>query len=332
MFNEASTIPRLADSLSRIQSESVEFVFSDNASTDGSADVARRYARDERFRVHRHERHVSIFASSMRSLALAQGRHALMIGGDDWVYPEAVDNFVQAVEPDFVYCTPFTREDSERKVENWYGWLDLAQMKDPFAHPNFQSMVNVDEMQYAVWPANCLPNADEYLLPTLEPQWSWVFRDVTERYPVRPWNFPLWHKSMSGNKNREERAGRERATLLAETSRVPRSGSWQGFVLTRKTANSLKRGFSVAIERNRLQRFNALILSTRTTDDVARGDLSALMGLVLLRWLPPPPVLLALAPGLDLLTRPAVRPFAHGIGNCLMRVVKRAQNRNQDTQ
>jgi hypothetical protein len=309
VFNEAATIGRLIESLARIRSGEVEFVVSDNASTDGTSDVAGRCSQDTRLRIVVHSDHVSIFESSMRALSIARGNHSLMIGGDDWVYPEAVDEFVSVLVPGVVYCPSFSRDGGDASVYDWYSRLELDRMRDPFTHPSFQRQVNVDEMMYAAWPKGSLPPTRKYLRPALEPQWAWVFRDVAERCPVRPWPAPLWHKSMGVEKDRDHRAALEASSLRRPTRTQEGNARPRGYRFTRRSLVTLSRGVRVSAAGNPVRRLRSLWLSCRMTDDVFRGETSLRRGITLLRWFPAPVVFVLVAPAIDLLAMPAAGPI-----------------------
>jgi glycosyltransferase involved in cell wall biosynthesis len=89
-----------------------EVVISDNASTDGTPDVARSFVdRDPRFRYVRFERNRGAAANWNRVVELATGRYFRWLAADDLIAPTYLERCVAVLdtEPDVVLVTPQVR-------------------------------------------------------------------------------------------------------------------------------------------------------------------------------------------------------------------------------
>ena len=87
-------------------------IISDNASTDGTADVARSFVdRDARFRYVRFEQNRGAAANWNRVVELATGRYFRWLAADDLIAPTYLERCVAVLdaEPDVVLVTPQVR-------------------------------------------------------------------------------------------------------------------------------------------------------------------------------------------------------------------------------
>jgi glycosyltransferase involved in cell wall biosynthesis len=99
VYNGSRFLARAMDSLLAQHWTSLELVVSDNASTDGSAEIAERYAaRDPRVRVVRSAVNAGVEANFARVLAEASGTYFMWAACDDWWAPGFVDAMVSALE------------------------------------------------------------------------------------------------------------------------------------------------------------------------------------------------------------------------------------------
>jgi glycosyltransferase involved in cell wall biosynthesis len=80
-----------------------EYVLADNASTDGSLEIARSYARqDPRVRVHAFDEHLAQHANYNRALGLArrEARYCKVVQADDALLPACLEEMVRLAESD----------------------------------------------------------------------------------------------------------------------------------------------------------------------------------------------------------------------------------------
>jgi glycosyltransferase involved in cell wall biosynthesis len=106
-FRSAGFLARALDSLLAQGLEDWEAIVVDNASDDGTHELALSYAaRDPRFRVHRNAENVGPLENWRRCAALARGRTAGLLFSDDWYAPDFLAQAVpHLVDPrvGFVY-------------------------------------------------------------------------------------------------------------------------------------------------------------------------------------------------------------------------------------
>lgn len=86
----------------------LELVITDDASTDGTADLVARYAaKDPRVRLVPNERRLGMSGNIKRAADLATGRYIKMLCADDWLAPRCLSRFVELMEahPSVVLAT-----------------------------------------------------------------------------------------------------------------------------------------------------------------------------------------------------------------------------------
>ncbi len=101
MYNEAEYIAECIDSVLAQTYQNWEYIIVDNCSTDGSAEIARRWAdRDHRIRVHENAkflRAVPNYNAALRQIS-PTSKYCKVVFADDWVFPECLERMVQAAE------------------------------------------------------------------------------------------------------------------------------------------------------------------------------------------------------------------------------------------
>jgi glycosyltransferase involved in cell wall biosynthesis len=122
-----------------------ELVISDNASTDGTAEICRRYAeRDPRIRYVRQPANVGAVPNHNLLLPLARGRYFKWVGHDDLYEPRLLERVVEAIEahPEAVLVNVWdgvVDEEGHRTVVRYP--LDTA---NPSPHLRFRSVLRAN--------------------------------------------------------------------------------------------------------------------------------------------------------------------------------------------
>lgn len=101
IHNTAQYLAECIESVLRQRHSNWEYVLVDNASTDGSGDIARRYAsQDSRLRVFRYDELVPQVPNYNRALRLISphSRYVKVLEADNWLYPECLDKMVALAE------------------------------------------------------------------------------------------------------------------------------------------------------------------------------------------------------------------------------------------
>ena len=113
VFNGERFIAESIESVLAQSDANLELVISDNASTDGTAALCRRYAeRDPRVRYHRAECNLGAAWNYNRVLALSRGELFKWLGHDDRIAPTFVARCVAVLDqagPEVVLCYPRTQ-------------------------------------------------------------------------------------------------------------------------------------------------------------------------------------------------------------------------------
>jgi glycosyltransferase involved in cell wall biosynthesis len=109
-------------------------VISDNASTDGTAEIAERYARaDPRVRYHRNPENIGGANNENRTFELSRGRYFRLAAHDDLLAPRLIEACVEVLEerPDVVLCYTHIVEIDENGVETGRVELDRGTAATP---------------------------------------------------------------------------------------------------------------------------------------------------------------------------------------------------------
>lgn len=99
VYNEASFVASALDSLLAQTYRNFELLIVDNASTDGTSEICRRYAeRHPRIRYVRNDTNIGAAANFVRASDLCRGRYFLWAGGHDLWDRELVERSVAVLE------------------------------------------------------------------------------------------------------------------------------------------------------------------------------------------------------------------------------------------
>lgn len=103
VHNTAAYLAECIESVLAQTHRTFEYLILDNCSTDGSYDIAMRYAsRDPRIRVERTAALLGQVANYNRALELISetSQYCKMVQADDWIYPECLAEMIEAAEGD----------------------------------------------------------------------------------------------------------------------------------------------------------------------------------------------------------------------------------------
>ena len=98
VYNGADTLAPVVESVLAQTYSNVELVISDNASTDGTQEICRRFEREDRRVVyHRQATNVGLLNNFISAAENAAGTYLRWIGDDDWLEPEFVARVLDGV-------------------------------------------------------------------------------------------------------------------------------------------------------------------------------------------------------------------------------------------
>jgi glycosyltransferase involved in cell wall biosynthesis len=122
VYNGEATLGECLDSVLAQTYPHFEYIVVDNASTDGTAEIAARYARkDSRIRVFRNPSLVTAMANheiGFRQMA-PESRYCKVVQADDWIFPECLERMVALAEEH-----PSVAVVSSYRLEQTYVTLD----------------------------------------------------------------------------------------------------------------------------------------------------------------------------------------------------------------
>lgn len=103
-LNAAATIARTIESVQRQSFPSIEQVFVDGGSTDGTLEIIQRLARPQDYWIS--EKDAGISDAFNKGVALARGGYVQILNADDWLSPGQIEHACQALDAtaaDFVF-------------------------------------------------------------------------------------------------------------------------------------------------------------------------------------------------------------------------------------
>ena len=124
IYNVKPFVSHCVESLMNQTFKDVEFIFVDDASTDGSidilGDIIGRYA-TKMVKIIHHERNMGLPAARKTGIAVASGEYVYNRDGDAWVEPDILGAMYEAVTKsgaDYAYCDYYlTYEHTERYMK-----------------------------------------------------------------------------------------------------------------------------------------------------------------------------------------------------------------------
>jgi glycosyltransferase involved in cell wall biosynthesis len=101
VYNEAQYLAECIESVLAQTYQNWDYTVVDNCSTDGSAEIARRYAaKDRRIRVRENEQFLRAIPNHNRALREISpiSKYCKVVLGDDWIFPECLERMVAVAE------------------------------------------------------------------------------------------------------------------------------------------------------------------------------------------------------------------------------------------
>jgi len=101
VYNGAEFLAECIESVLAQTYQNWEYTIVDNRSTDGTVDIARRYAaKDQRIRVHENQEFLRAIPNHNHALRQisAKSKYCKVVFGDDWIFPECLEQMVAVGE------------------------------------------------------------------------------------------------------------------------------------------------------------------------------------------------------------------------------------------
>ncbi|WP_196246293.1 glycosyltransferase family 2 protein [Lacticaseibacillus zhaodongensis] len=118
IYNQMEYLPRCLASVARQTYRNIEVIMVNDGSSDESQIAMDAFERiDRRFHAISHDRNRGVSAARNTALAVARGKYALFVDGDDWLEDSYVEHFVTAMIDggyDLVVNPYITERDSSR--------------------------------------------------------------------------------------------------------------------------------------------------------------------------------------------------------------------------
>jgi hypothetical protein len=97
-YNRGSFIAEAIESVLASTFADFELIVVDDASTDGTVEVAQRYLTDSRVQVHVNERNLGDYPNRNRAASFARGKYLKYVDSDDVIYPSGLEVMVHTME------------------------------------------------------------------------------------------------------------------------------------------------------------------------------------------------------------------------------------------
>lgn len=101
VYNNADDLPECIESVLAQTYQNWEYTIVNNCSTDGSAEIAHRYAaKDPRIKVHDNQQFLRVIPNHNHALRQIspESKYCKMVFGDDWIFPRCVEEMVAVAE------------------------------------------------------------------------------------------------------------------------------------------------------------------------------------------------------------------------------------------
>ena len=145
VFNGEQFLAEALDSILAQTFQDFEVVISDNASTDGTAQICRSYAeRDSRIRYYRSDINRGAAWNHNRVFELARGEYFKWLSHDDFCAPEFLEECVAVLDgdPGIVLCFARTQiVDAQRRPVTMYDVPSMTRIDSPHPYQRFHGVI-----------------------------------------------------------------------------------------------------------------------------------------------------------------------------------------------
>ena len=98
VYNREKYVAAAIESVLAQTLSNFELIIVDDGSKDRSVEIARRYEKDTRVRVHVNERNLGDYPNRNRAASLARGKYLKYVDADDLIYPHCLEMMVEGME------------------------------------------------------------------------------------------------------------------------------------------------------------------------------------------------------------------------------------------
>lgn len=110
-YNRCNLLRQTLDSIIEQRGEGVEIIVSDNASTDGTEEMMRKYREEHNIRYFRNAENLGMDRNFLNCLQKAEGDYIHLLSDDDILLPGAIDKIlflIDTEQPDYINLNSFT--------------------------------------------------------------------------------------------------------------------------------------------------------------------------------------------------------------------------------
>jgi glycosyltransferase involved in cell wall biosynthesis len=169
VFNGERFLPQAVESLLNQTYRNIELIISDNASTDATAEICRRYAAaDDRVRYSRLPENIGGVPNANRLVSLASGTYYMLAADDDVWQPTYVERCVRCLEEDpsvVLACSEMAIIDETGAVQREVKFPRVADSPRPAVRlSEFTDIFTITDAAYGVTRADAVRQTPLFLI------------------------------------------------------------------------------------------------------------------------------------------------------------------------
>ena len=158
IYNAEKYLEQCLDSIVNQTLEDIEIILIDDGSTDGSAEICKKYLSDSRVTYY-HKENEGLAAARADGIARSNGEYIGFVDSDDWIKPEMYEKMYNAAksnDSDVVFCNCIQNEDGHRfSRELPVGAYDRSKIKNEVL-PKTLAFISKDGGKRAIRWSNCM--------------------------------------------------------------------------------------------------------------------------------------------------------------------------------